>query len=121
MPHAAAFGVNVILTALRIRPDRNPSCRRQAVSTSVSDTVFREVSSRWESGIPGGVWRGPEQPQVTGTGHGLLSGMNCKMAQDMGHVVIHGAAADGKDLRDFAVRLPVGDEIEHLAFTRSQP
>ena len=35
-------------------------------------------------------------------------------------MVIDGAAADGEDLRDLAVRLPVGDQIEHLALTRGQ-
>ena len=42
----------------------------------------------------------PEQPQVVGTGNSVLSGMNRKMAEDIGDVEIDGAAADEEDLRD---------------------
>ena len=60
----------------------------------------------------------PEQSQVVGTSHRVLTGMDIEVAQDIGDVEIDGAAADEEDLRDLAVRLPVSYQIEHLALTR---
>jgi hypothetical protein len=55
-----------------------------------------------------------------GTSYSILTGMHIKLAQDIRHVEIDGAAADEEDLRDLAVRFPISDQPEHLELTRRQ-
>ena len=71
---------------------------------------YRISGGQQQAGIryTGRRWRRPEQPQVAGTGHRILTGMDSEVTQDIGDVAINGAAADEEDLRDLAVRLPLG-------------